>query len=94
MPLTQANVLRHQRHAFLRTKLNRLAVAVFLAAVNAGWSQAVTFTKVTTEPIATDQGSFGGASWGDFFNNGRLDALVVDYAGGPNVFYRNDGGGV
>ncbi len=69
-----------------------LAIWAGLAAAPAARGQ-TTFTKITTGPIATDQGTFGGASWGDFENRGLLDLLVCDFAGGTNVFYRNNGDG-
>jgi hypothetical protein len=69
-----------------------LAICAGLAAAPAARAQ-LTFTKITTGPIATDQGSFGSAAWGDFENRGLLDLLVCDFASGTNVFYRNNGDG-
>jgi hypothetical protein len=68
-----------------------LATGLWLAVVSA--SGQANFTKTTTGPIATDQGQFGSAAWGDFHGLGLLDLVVCDYAGGTNVFYRNNGDG-
>jgi len=75
-----------------RTLTSSFATAVCLCAVLSARGQA-SFTKVTTGPIATDRGNFGGATWSDFRNTNLLDLLVCDYAGGTNGFYRNNGDG-
>ena len=78
----------------MKTKFNKcLQAGLILATAGTVLSQSVTFTKITTGPVATDQGSFGGAAWGDFENRGLLDLIVCDYAGGANGFYRNNGDG-
>jgi hypothetical protein len=74
----------------MKIKLNFLAVALFLTAVNSGSSQPITFTKITSGAIVTDQGEFSVAAWGDFDNGGFLDLFVCRYAG-TNDFYRNNG---
>jgi hypothetical protein len=72
-------------------KLNFLSAGLFLAAVSTGWSQPITFTKITTGAIVTDQGNFTRAAWGDFNNTGFLDLFVSQW-GGPNLFYWNNDG--
>jgi enediyne biosynthesis protein E4 len=65
-----------------------------MAAVNAGFSQTVTFTKISTGPIATDQGVFAGAGWADFRSSGLLDLFICNYGGDRiNRYYRNNGDG-
>jgi hypothetical protein len=51
------------------------------------------FTKITTGPVVTDSGLWGGACWGDFDNDGDLD-LFVACAGQPSRLYRNEGAGI
>ena len=51
-----------------------------------------TFTKLTTNSIATAGGSFSSGVWADWDNDGLLDLYVVDYRG-ANSFYRNLGNG-
>lgn len=75
----------------MKTKFALLALA-FVAAVNAGFSRSVTFTKITNDPIATDVGNFTRCVWGDSNNDGFLDLFVCNY-GAINVFYRNNGDG-
>lgn len=53
----------------------------------------VSFTKITTGPIATDKGTFAYAAWGDFRGLGFLDLTVGEYSSPTNVFYRNNGDG-
>ncbi|MDX1419085.1 MAG: FG-GAP-like repeat-containing protein [Rubricoccaceae bacterium] len=54
-----------------------------------------TFTRITTDPIATDPRDGQVMNWVDYDNDGDLDLYVTNYAGKPtNDLYRNDGGGV
>ncbi len=76
----------------MKTTTTLHAIGISLALSVSGFSQ-TTFTKITTGPIATDRGTFGGAAWGDFYNHGLLDLFACDYAGGTNVYYRNNGDG-
>jgi hypothetical protein len=69
------------------TKLIFLAAGALLA--SCGLAQ-TTFTQVTNGPIATDQGEFIGAAWGDFYNHGLLDLIDANWRGRTNVFYRNE----
>ncbi|NIR51514.1 T9SS type A sorting domain-containing protein [candidate division KSB1 bacterium] len=48
------------------------------------------FTKITGNPLVTDQGPSLGHSWTDADNDGDLDVFV---AGNPAFFYLNDGAG-
>jgi hypothetical protein len=50
---------------------------------------AQTFTKITTGNIVSDIGSFHGAAWGDYDNDGYMDLFVANY-GGNNLLYRNN----
>jgi hypothetical protein len=51
-----------------------------------------TFSRVTGNSMVTATGISGGASWGDFDNDGRLD-LVVSRTSNGCLFYHNEGGG-
>jgi hypothetical protein len=56
-----------------------------------------TFTKVLTEPFASDGGSFVVAAWEDFDNDGNLDLFVTRSTGfgtlQNNALYHNNGDG-
>ena len=83
----------NKRICIMKTRsIITFATGLWLAAIASTSGQA-NFTKITTGPIVTDQGQFGGAAWGDFHGLGLLDLFVCDYAGGTNVYYRNNGDG-
>ena len=52
-----------------------------------------TFTKVTGQPLVSDNAKSDGASWGDYNNDGKPDLCVVNWYGQNNLLYKNDGGG-
>ncbi len=52
-----------------------------------------TFIKIATGPLVTGHSPSDGASWGDFDNDGDLDAFVVAWYDTNNAFYLNDGSG-
>jgi hypothetical protein len=52
-----------------------------------------TFTKITTGPIVTGHSPSDGASWGDYDNDGDLDAFVVAWYDTNNALYLNNGSG-
>ena len=57
----------------------------------------VSFTKITTAPLATDVADGQVWNWIDYDNDGDLDAYRTNWGGGnagirPNDLYRNDGG--
>lgn len=49
------------------------------------------FTKVTNTPLTSNAGDSWSASWGDYDNDGDLDALVTNRGSQGNFLYRNDG---
>lgn len=51
-----------------------------------------TFSRITGNPMVTATGISGGASWGDYDNDGRLDLVVTRTSAGC-LFYHNEGGG-
>jgi hypothetical protein len=51
------------------------------------------FTQVEDSPVATDLGSAGTGSWGDYDNDGWLDLFISDDGGGNNRLYHNNGDG-
>lgn len=58
-----------------------------------------TSTKITTGPVATNQGHFVGCAWGDYDRDGFLDLFVATASAGylgltdGNSLYRNQGDG-
>jgi enediyne biosynthesis protein E4 len=75
------------------SQLRRITKLIFLAFLTSAGQAQTTFTQVTTGPIATDQGEFLGAAWGDFHNDGLLDLIDANWEGLANVFYQNNGNG-
>ncbi len=61
--------------------------------VNNGPDSNFTFRKITSSPIVSDLMPSDGSSWGDFDNDGDLDAVVVAWYDSVNSFYANDGNG-
>jgi hypothetical protein len=59
---------------------------------NFGSAAGVTFTKITSGPVAASSGATGGA-WGDFNNDGRVDLFVSFNSGTTSVLYTNNGSG-
>lgn len=51
-----------------------------------------TFSRVTGNPMVTATGISGGAAWGDYDNDGRLD-LIVSRTAAACLLYHNEGGG-
>jgi hypothetical protein len=77
----------------MNTKIGLLALSAFTT-LNLGFSQPVTFTKITTGNVVTDLGVFTTSVWGDFNNRGFQDLFVANwYWAAHNVFYRNNGDG-
>jgi hypothetical protein len=52
-----------------------------------------TFTKVAGSVVGRDEGSFAGAAWGDYDNDGYLDLFVSCQDSGPNLLFHNNGDG-
>jgi hypothetical protein len=52
-----------------------------------------TFTRVTAGPIAADNSSCFGATWGDYDNDGFLDLFVAVNNFGSDWLYHNNGNG-
>lgn len=50
------------------------------------------FTKITTTPLTVTTGNWWSASWGDYDNNGYLDAFISNSNGQKNALYKNNGG--
>jgi len=50
------------------------------------------FERITTAPIGTDLQDGQVWNWIDYDNDGDLDAMLTNYAGAINRFYRNDNG--
>jgi hypothetical protein len=49
-----------------------------------------TFSRVTSVTPATDLGTWHGATWGDYDNDGFLDLFAANW-GSPNALYHNNG---
>jgi hypothetical protein len=41
-----------------------------------------TFTKITTDPIVNDVGSWAGCAWGDYDHDGFIDLFITSTAMG------------
>src|SRR5437763_15650666 len=67
-----------------------LAAANLLLATTV-FASDVTFTKITTGPVAAGV-SGAAAAWGDYNNDGWID-LYVTTLNGPSYLYRNNGDG-
>ena len=52
-----------------------------------------TFTKITNSDITSDPMKSIGSTWGDYDNDGDLDAFVPNTNGFNNKLYRNEGNG-
>lgn len=77
----------------MKIKLTKLLAAGLWLTLLTGQAQ-TTFTKITTGPVATDQGIFSSFMWADFNRDGFLDLFVCQWAGDrTNLFYRNNGDG-
>jgi len=50
------------------------------------------FERITKAPIGTDLQDGQIWNWIDYDNDGDLDAMLTNYSGAPNRFYRNDNG--
>jgi len=49
------------------------------------------FTKVTNSPLTTSGGESWSCSWGDYDNDGDLDAVVANHLNQKNFLFRNEG---
>ncbi len=76
-----------------RTPLLLLAVALITAQPVAAAGAEVTFTRISSGPIAASSGGTGGA-WGDFNHTGSVDLFISSYPGPSSVLYTNNGKGV
>lgn len=52
-----------------------------------------TFSTIANDPIVSDGTPSDGATWGDFDNDGAIDAFVVNWYGVNNLLYKNNGNG-
>jgi len=51
------------------------------------------FTKITTGPLATDRGNSDNVAWGDYDEDGFVDAFVARYKVGQSALYHNQRNG-
>src|SRR6266436_4569061 len=76
----------------MKTRIEFTFVAAALLVFANNDAAEITFTKITTGSIATNNAQGWGAAWGDFDDDGFID-LVVGNQGSRNLLYRNNGDG-
>lgn len=79
----------------MKTQLQRLLAGVLLATAGTGVGQPVTFIKITSGPVVTDQADFFTGSWADYDDDGFIDLFVPagdQVLNQSPVLYHNLGG--